>query len=151
MRSFVRPHVADQVKALKDSRGALLNFDQHGLDSASRAIRLLCVIATCGRSRRVVAVGGPACRPSSAEYDQHERRELLKAARRHVVPGTQGALISAREARRCCLEGRAEEALEAWRDAVHDAIHAGLSDDAASWLYAIRSLKPVRAVDHKPR
>ncbi len=75
-----------------------------------------------------------------AEYDQHERRELLKAARRHVMPGAQGALISAREARRCCLEGRAEEALEAWRDAVHDAIHAGLSDDAANWLYAIRSL-----------
>ncbi|MGH3696422.1 MAG: hypothetical protein ACRDRX_20925 [Pseudonocardiaceae bacterium] len=75
-----------------------------------------------------------------AEYDQHERRELLKAARRHVVPGIQGALISAREARRCCLEGRAEEALEAWRDAVHDAIHAGFSDDAANWLYAIRSL-----------
>jgi hypothetical protein len=79
-------------------------------------------------------------RLACAEYDQHERRDLATVARRHLVAGAHAALISAREARRCCLEGRAEEALEAWRDAVHDAIHAGLSDDAANWLYAIRSL-----------
>ncbi|WP_326920442.1 hypothetical protein [Actinophytocola sp.] len=75
-----------------------------------------------------------------AEYDQRERQALLKAATRHAVAGAHAALISAREARRCCLEGRAEEALEAWRDAVHDGIHAGFSADAANWLYAIRSL-----------
>lgn len=79
-------------------------------------------------------------RLARAEYDQQERRDLLRGARRHTVPGDLAALISAREARRCCLEGRAEEALEAWRDAVHDGIHAGLSDDAADWLYAIRAL-----------
>jgi hypothetical protein len=75
-----------------------------------------------------------------AEYDEPERRRLLKEARRHQVPGRQAALISAREARRCCLESRAEEALESWRDAVNDAIHAGLTDTAADWLYAIRAL-----------
>jgi len=75
-----------------------------------------------------------------AEYDEDERRSLLRSARRHLVPGRTAALISAREARRCALEGRVEEASEAWRDAVHDAIHAGLHDDAANWLYAIRAL-----------
>jgi hypothetical protein len=100
-------------------RQAIDSADKQGTDNADLVVRL-----------RLVRAG----------YDQQERRELLKAARRHVVPGTQAALISAREARRCCLEGRAEEALESWRDAVHDAIHAGLSDDAANWLYAIRSL-----------
>ncbi len=75
-----------------------------------------------------------------AEYDEDERRSLLRSARRHLVPGRAAALINAREARRCALEGRVEEASEAWRDAVHDAIHAGLPDDAADWLYAIRTL-----------
>ena len=75
-----------------------------------------------------------------AEYDDSERGRLLKSARRHQVPGLHAALISAREARRCCLESRAEEALESWRNAVSDAIHAGLADTAADWLYAIRDL-----------
>ena len=56
------------------------------------------------------------------------------------MPGRHAALISARKARRCCLESRAEEALEGWRDAVSDAIHAGLVDTAADWLYSIRDL-----------
>ncbi|MFI7103666.1 restriction endonuclease [Streptomyces sp. NPDC050161] len=75
-----------------------------------------------------------------AEYDTEERWELAKAARRHRVSGRHAALISAREARRCCLEGRADEALEAWRDAVHDGIRAGLAGEAADWLYAIRGV-----------
>ncbi|TCN32162.1 restriction endonuclease [Kribbella orskensis] len=75
-----------------------------------------------------------------AEYDEDERRSLLRSARRHLVTGRAAAMINAREARRCALEGRVEEASEAWRDAVQDAIHAGLNDDAADWLYAIREL-----------
>src|SRR5664280_820561 len=75
-----------------------------------------------------------------AEYDEDERRSLRRSARRHLVPGRAAALINAREARRCALQGRVEEASEAWRDAVHDAIHVGLHDDAADWLYAIRAL-----------
>src|SRR5680860_299633 len=43
-----------------------------------------------------------------AEYDADERRELLKAARRHLVTKRAAALISAREGRRCALEGRVE-------------------------------------------
>ena len=74
------------------------------------------------------------------EYEGSERDQLLQAARRHQVPGRHAALISARKARRCCLESRAEEALEGWRDAVSDAIHAGLVDTAADWLYSIRDL-----------
>ncbi|MFI6062429.1 hypothetical protein [Streptomyces sp. NPDC051286] len=75
-----------------------------------------------------------------AEYDGAERRALLSAARRHTVPGRHAALIKSREARRYCLEGRAEEATDAWREAVHDAIHAGLTEEAAQWLYAIRAV-----------
>ncbi|WP_158693238.1 hypothetical protein, partial [Streptomyces viridochromogenes] len=75
-----------------------------------------------------------------AEYDSTERQELLRAARRHELKGRHAALVSAREARRCALEGRAEEALESWRDAVQDGIHAGLAEEAADWLYAIRAV-----------
>lgn len=75
-----------------------------------------------------------------AEYNASERTELDRLARRHLLPARQKALVRAREARRCTLESRAEEALEAWRDAVHDAIHAGLPQDAADWLYAIRAV-----------
>ncbi|MEU2977757.1 hypothetical protein ABZ678_12295 [Streptomyces hirsutus] len=75
-----------------------------------------------------------------AEYDSAERQELLHAARRHLVKGRHAAHISAREGRRCALEGRAEEALENWRDAVHDGIHAGLAEEAADWLYSVRAV-----------
>ena len=75
-----------------------------------------------------------------AEYDEAERRALAKDARRHLVPKRAAALIRAREARRSAVDGRAEEAMEAWRDAVDDAIVSDLPDDAADWLYAIRSV-----------
>ncbi|MFE5944862.1 hypothetical protein [Streptomyces sp. NPDC056480] len=75
-----------------------------------------------------------------AEYDGAERRTLLRVARQGAVPGRHAALIKSREARRYCLEGRAEEAVDAWREAVHDAIHAGLTEEAAHWLYAIRAV-----------
>jgi hypothetical protein len=74
-----------------------------------------------------------------AEYDIEQRQELLREARRHRMKGRHAALVSAREARRCALEGRAEEAVENWRDAVQDGIHAGLAEEAADWLYAIRA------------
>ena len=74
-----------------------------------------------------------------AEYDSAPRQDLLREARRHRMKGRYAALVSAREARRCALEGRAEEALENWRDAVQDGIHAGLAEEAADWLYAIRA------------
>lgn len=79
-------------------------------------------------------------RLTKGEYSVTERRELRKLARLKLVPARQRALISSREARRCSLEGRTEEALEAWRDAVNDAIIAGLVEDAADWLYAISQL-----------
>lgn len=79
-------------------------------------------------------------RLARAEFDQEERKLLLRMARRREVQGRQIALISAREARRCCLEGRADEAVESWRDAVEKAIHCDLAHDAASWLYSIRLL-----------
>ncbi|MFJ8158757.1 hypothetical protein [Streptomyces sp. NPDC094468] len=74
-----------------------------------------------------------------AEYDSAQRQDLLREARRHRMKGRHAALVSAREARRCALEDRAEEAVENWRDAVQDGIHAGLAEEAADWLYAIRA------------
>ncbi|MET8840366.1 restriction endonuclease [Streptomyces rubiginosohelvolus] len=78
-------------------------------------------------------------RLARAEHDPSEREELLRLARGHRLPARHKALISAREARHCCLQSRAEEAVESWRDAVHEAIHAELPEDAADWLYAIRA------------
>lgn len=75
-----------------------------------------------------------------AEFDESERILLAKEARRHQLPQRQASLVSAREARRCALEGGAEEAQENWRDAIQDAIHSGLPYSAAEYLYAIRAL-----------
>jgi hypothetical protein len=75
-----------------------------------------------------------------AEYDATERTVLNRSARIHQVSGRHGALINAREGRRLALEGRPDEALECWRVAVYEAIHAGLVEDAAEWLYAIRAV-----------
>jgi hypothetical protein len=75
-----------------------------------------------------------------AEYHASERVTLRRQARQRRVSARERSLINAREARRYCFEGRSEEALEAWRDAVNDAILARLTDDAADWLYSIRQL-----------
>ncbi|WP_051967379.1 restriction endonuclease [Kitasatospora mediocidica] len=75
-----------------------------------------------------------------AEYDPDERTELQRLARRHQVPGRLAAWVNAREARRCLWESIADEAVDHWRDAVQNAIHEGLAEDAADWLYAIRAV-----------
>jgi hypothetical protein len=75
-----------------------------------------------------------------AEGDENERSELARLAHRHSVPGRLAALIEAREARRCCLSSRPEDAIDFWLAAVNDGILAGLTDDAANWLYAIRGV-----------
>jgi hypothetical protein len=124
----------------------------------ARLVLLLAEAMVAGHSRRIsdidgllraalerLGVGGwdelgVRLRLVLAEYDLDERRTLASAARLHRVPGRLAALISAREARRCALESRADEALESWRDAVHDGVHGGLTEDAADWLYAIRGV-----------
>ncbi|WP_181799136.1 PDDEXK family nuclease [Kitasatospora acidiphila] len=75
-----------------------------------------------------------------AEYDPAERAELQRLARRHQVPGRLAAWVNAREARRCAWESSADLAVDHWRAAVQDAIHAGLAEDSADWLYAIRAV-----------
>lgn len=75
-----------------------------------------------------------------SEYDNEAREALLTEARRHRLPKPYGALVMARHARSAAREGIPDEALEGWRDAVSNGILADLIDDAASWLYAIRSL-----------
>lgn len=94
-----------------------------------------------GQIERVTEDAVMRLRLVRAEYDDAERIALRKLARYHQVPGRHAALINAREARRCALEGRAESAVECWRDAVHESINAGLPEDAADWLYAVRAVK----------
>jgi hypothetical protein len=75
-----------------------------------------------------------------AEYSLEERRALLREARSRLLSGAQCALVLARQARREAEAGLADEALENWRSAIGNAIHAGLLRDASDWLYCIRSL-----------
>jgi hypothetical protein len=73
-------------------------------------------------------------------YGSDERTNLLVSARRLRLPRKHAALVLAAQARRDALEGSADEALEHWRQAVGHAIHDGRTDDAAGWLYAIRTV-----------
>jgi len=73
-------------------------------------------------------------------YDAEERTNLLTLARQLRLPRTHAALVLAAQARRDALDESADEALEHWRQAVGHAIHAGRTDDAGGWLYAIRAV-----------
>ncbi len=75
-----------------------------------------------------------------AEYDADERLDLNIKARRYQVPRRAAALIASREARRCANDGRTEDALDGWRDAVSHGIESDLDREAAGWLYSIRAL-----------
>ncbi len=75
-----------------------------------------------------------------ADYDPGERTELRRLARQHRLSGRPAAWVNTREARRCVWESSADAAVDHWRDAVQDAIHQGLAEEAADWLYAIRAV-----------
>ncbi|MEV6575644.1 hypothetical protein [Streptomyces sp. NPDC051577] len=75
-----------------------------------------------------------------AHYDPSERRALHQRARRHHMTGRPAAMVFAREGRRLAEEGEADAAIEAYRDAVDAGIRADLTQDAADWLYSIRSI-----------
>lgn len=118
----------------------LLASDPDRLETLDGLITEAVIRADTELTRRVAEDTVIRLRLVRAEYDRAERTELMRLARHHRLPGRQAALINAREARLCALEGRAEEAVENWRDAVYDAIHAGMTEDAADWLYAIRAV-----------
>jgi hypothetical protein len=73
-------------------------------------------------------------------YNADERTNLLTLARQLRLPRTHAALVLAAQARRDALDGSADEAIEHWRQAVGHAIHAGRTNDAGEWLYAIRAV-----------
>ncbi|MEV5124734.1 hypothetical protein AB0K49_18385 [Streptomyces decoyicus] len=75
-----------------------------------------------------------------AHYDPAERHALHQQARRHRIANRPAAMVFAREARRLAEEGKADAAVEAYRDAVDAGIRADLPQDAADWLYSIRSI-----------
>ncbi|MFF0012558.1 hypothetical protein [Streptomyces sp. NPDC005374] len=118
----------------------LLALDPDRVENLDGLITAAATRADTELIRRVAEDAVVRLRLVRAEYDLAERTELKRLARHHRVSGRQAALINAREARLCALEGRAEEAVETWRDAVYDAIHAGMTEDAADWLYAIRAV-----------
>jgi hypothetical protein len=66
--------------------------------------------------------------------------ELAQAARNTYPPGVT-ALIHARHARHLALAPHPAAAMARWRDAIERACMNGLNDDAADWLYALRTTK----------
>ncbi|MFD9619683.1 hypothetical protein ACFWB2_20705 [Streptomyces virginiae] len=75
-----------------------------------------------------------------AHYDPVERRALHLQARQHRITRRPAALVFAREGRRLAEQGNADAAVEAYRHAVDAGIRADLPQDAADWLYSVRSI-----------
>ncbi len=121
----------------------LLATDPDSLESFGPVIDTAIELARSQESKQIERVTEDAVmrlRLVRAEYEDAERVALRKLARGHRLPGRHVALINAREARRCALEGQAESAVECWRDAIQESINAGLPEDAADWLYAVRAV-----------
>lgn len=66
--------------------------------------------------------------------------ELVSAARRRKLSLGARALVLARHARHCALDGRYEEADEDWDDAIVQACLGKYNGDASNWLYSQRML-----------
>ncbi|MFJ9547461.1 hypothetical protein [Streptomyces erythrochromogenes] len=75
-----------------------------------------------------------------AHYDPAERHALHQQARQHRMTRRPAALVFAREGRRLAEQGNADAAVEAYRSAVDAGIRADLPQDAADWLYSVRSI-----------
>jgi hypothetical protein len=79
-------------------------------------------------------------RLAAAHRDADQRSQLLSDSRLQRLRRPHAAAALGAEARRNGLEGSVDVALEHWRQAVANALHEGLADDASHWLYAIRAL-----------
>lgn len=66
--------------------------------------------------------------------------ELAETAR-DVYPPRIAALVTARYARYLALIPEPAQAVGRWRDAIERACLEGLNDDAADWLYAVRTVR----------
>lgn len=75
-----------------------------------------------------------------AHYDPAERRALHMQARQHRMTRRPAALVFAREGRRLAEQENADAAVEAYRHAIDAGIRADLPQDAADWLYSVRSI-----------
>jgi hypothetical protein len=75
-----------------------------------------------------------------ADHDSGERSRLVQEARQLRLPREEAALALGAEARRNALLGAADDAMEHWRQAVSNAILSGKTEDAAGWLYAMRTV-----------
>jgi hypothetical protein len=63
---------------------------------------------------------------------------LCSSARRHQFPPALNALVLARYARHLTLTANPDEAADYWWEAINQGALAGLGDDTAEWLYAVR-------------
>ncbi len=79
-------------------------------------------------------------RLAAAHRNAEHRSHLLTDARQQRLRRPYAAAVLGAEARRNGLEGNVDVALEHWRQAVANALHEGLTDEASDWLYAIRAL-----------
>lgn len=64
--------------------------------------------------------------------------DIVTFAQRRRLPLQEIALVLARYARHLMLTGAADPAIEMWWDAINAGALAGLGDDTAEWLYAVR-------------
>jgi hypothetical protein len=80
---------------------------------------------------------GIRLRLALAEASQ-DWRDLVERARRRQLTPPLNALVLARYARHLTLTGVADEAASYWWDAVNAGALAGLGEDTAGWLYAVR-------------
>ncbi|MFI6396588.1 hypothetical protein ACIBED_00565 [Rhodococcus coprophilus] len=76
-----------------------------------------------------------------SDYDDNERKSLVRAANAYSIPKRHAAWVKAREARRRALAADKSDAQDYWRAAINDGIHDHLVEDAADWLFAIRRLR----------
>ncbi|WP_158852039.1 toll/interleukin-1 receptor domain-containing protein [Saccharothrix deserti] len=87
------------------------------------------------RAERLVARLGMCVAESTGEWERLKRR-----ARREFAPW-HGPWITARHARRLAIGNDLDLACDAYEEAVSDAVVAGMNDEAAEWLDALRVVR----------
>ncbi|MGI5154110.1 HEAT repeat domain-containing protein [Microbispora sp. CA-102843] len=76
-------------------------------------------------------------------------QDIVVSAQRRRLPPPEAALILARYARHLMLTGAADAAVQMWWDAINAGTLAGLGDDTAEWLYAVRTCMSIYGPDEE--
>lgn len=94
------------------------------------------IFARAGREAGTEAVKIRICVAVAEACDDWQ--DLVELARRHQFAPAWKAVVLARYARRLTLDAKPDKAAEHWWDAINAGALAGLGDDTAEWLYAVR-------------